>query len=136
MLVPVLATLGLFGSLMVVGVCVAGIVLLSSLHMTLGRCSRRNRTMAPAAVWLCMIPIFGVFDAPVNVVGDTTLNEFIDRKIDRGGDYAGAGRWWLAVSILGVGMIIVGAYVLRFSQAAALALNLLSIAWFALFVLY
>jgi hypothetical protein len=136
--VPLLATLGLFGILMVGLGCVAGIVFLSLLQMTLGRCSPRNRTMAPAAVWLCLIPIFGVFwmIRVVNAVGDSLRAEFVDRKIDQGGVYAKAlGRWWLAVSILGVG-IIVAANAFHSLKAGALAFDLLSIVWLVLFVLY
>ena len=92
----------------------------------------------PADVWFCIIPIFGVFwmFRVVNAVSDSLRNEFVDRKIVRGGDFAKAlGRWWLAVSVLGVAILVVP-YVTHDSEGAGLALNLLSIAWLVLFVLY
>ena len=98
------AVLGLL-CLTMVGALVAGILFLVSLGKTLDRCRRRNRTVEPSMVWLCLIPVFGVawIFRIVFAVGDSLRNEYVDRDIDSRGDYGKTiGLCWLVTSLLGI----------------------------------
>src|SRR5258708_7521601 len=87
------------------GAIIAGILFLVSLQKTLDRCRRRNRTVEPALVWLCLIPVFGIawIFRIVFAVADTLRNEFVDRDIDSRGDYGKTiGLCWLVTNFLGM----------------------------------
>jgi hypothetical protein len=98
-----LVVLGVFCA-MLAGLLVIYLLFLRSLQKALSNCSRRNRTMEPARVWLSLIPLFGAFwmFQVVCDVGASLRNELIDRGLDRGGNGGKTiGISWLVASILG-----------------------------------
>jgi hypothetical protein len=68
---------------------VIGIFFLRTLSRALERCHPENRAMSPGSVWLNLIPCFNIIWQFVTVirVGDSLKTEFVERRLDEGGDY-------------------------------------------------
>jgi hypothetical protein len=75
---------------------------LLTLHKAIGRCSPRNRTMAPSLVWLNLIPFVSFIMQFVTAmqVANSLRNEYEDRGLRGGGDYSkGLGIAYACVSV-------------------------------------
>lgn len=132
-----------FGCVVLLVLLVIGIFFLRTLSKALERCHPDNRAMSPGSVWFNLIPCFNVVWQFVTVirVGDSLKNEFVERRLDEGGDYGKT--LGLAAILLG----IFGGVIQNAPRAAApndpqMALigagvgGLISMAQLALFVLY
>jgi hypothetical protein len=122
------------------------VLFLRTLWIALSRCHPDNRTMSPGQVWLNLIPCFNIVWQFVTVlkVGDSLKQEFLDRRLDEGGDYGKT--LGLACILLFIGANVVQQVGQEVLGAAGgdriVAMALVGVSWFmhigtlALFIIY
>jgi Domain of unknown function (DUF4328) len=100
-----------------IGLLIAYILFLVTLHKTLALCGKRNRTMEPGMVWLILVPLFNFYwwFHMVVQIGRSLKNEFSDRDKNDGSDYGQTlGIWWgvayVGGTVVGMGVQYVGMF--------------------------
>ncbi len=131
--------MGLMGFLCVFAVAMfcVGICFLLSLQKALSRCSPHNRTIEPERVWWNLVPILNLywgFHTVINV-SSSLQNEFIERDLDRGGDYAKViGLWSNGLNLI-AGFVSFGSNMAQ-NQAGVFAFYGIELLSTVLFIVY